>query len=302
MVTLGGCKPPRGGRGGARRHRRILGVSALSLAVVMLCAQTATGAAAHRRKAPPSPFTQFAIPAGPGHAGSVNHPGGLAVGPEGDIWFTEVAANQIGRVTPSGRFRLFSIPTANSLPGGITVGPDHNLWFTQAGSNDIGRITTSGTISEFPIPSAVPRTGTASIATGPDGNLWFTESVANKIGRITPSGQVTQFSIPTASSLPNGIAAGQDGNVWFTEGRGEKIGQITPSGTISEFPLPSPGFPTKITPGPGGELWFTASNKIGRITPSGTISEFSLPSRKGERTEASGITLGREGDLWFSRN
>jgi streptogramin lyase len=300
MVPPAGCNAPRGDYGRMWGPRRILGVSVLSLAVAMLCAQSAPGASAHRRKAQPSAFKQFAIPAAAVHSGTAkNHPGGLAVGPEGNIWFTEVAGNEIGRVTPKGSFRLFPIPTPGSLPGAITVGPDHDLWFTQAGSNEIGRITPSGTISEFPIPSAVPRSGISSITAGPDGNLWFGESVANKIGRITTSGQVSQFSIPTPSSFPDGIAAGQDGNIWFTEGRGEKIGQITPSGTITEFPIHRTGFPARITAGLGGDLWFTVTNRIGRITPSGTISEFPLPARKGERTEASGIALGREGDLWF---
>src|SRR6266702_7400542 len=43
-------------------------------------------------------------------------------------------------------------------------------------------------------------------------------------------------------------------------------------GTISEFPLPSSIFwPTYITKGPDGNLWFNAGGIIGRITPTGVI-------------------------------
>src|SRR6266567_26413 len=69
-------------------------------------------------------------------------------------------------------------------------------------------------------------------------------------------------------------------------------------GTISEFPLPSSIFwPTYITKGPDGNLWFNAGGTIGRITPTGVIRLFSIPT---QRLVAAGITDGPDGNLWFS--
>ena len=55
--------------------------------------------------------TEFPIPT------SASSPAGIAAGPDGNLWFTEVDANKIGRITPAGVVTEFPIPTAGSVPG-----------------------------------------------------------------------------------------------------------------------------------------------------------------------------------------
>jgi virginiamycin B lyase len=103
---------------------------------------------------------------------------GIAPGADGNLWFAEVYAGKIGRVTPSGTLSEFDVP--NDYPQDITRGPDGNVWFTLQAS--IGRITPAGSITAFPVPA--PPWG---ITTGPDGNIWFTEWGVGRIGRfLTP--------------------------------------------------------------------------------------------------------------------
>jgi streptogramin lyase len=177
---------------------------------------------------PAGSITEFTVPT------ANSYPAGIAAGPDGNLWFTENFGNQIGRISPSGTFAEFPIPSENfgsfSLdnPSGllwIAAGPDGNLWFTESASYKIGRISPSGAFIEISIPTA--QGDIEGIAAGPNGNLWFTESNGHKIGRISPSGKITEFPVPTAQSRPNGIAAGSDGNLWFTESNGNKIGRIT---------------------------------------------------------------------------
>jgi streptogramin lyase len=220
-------------------------------------------------------------------------------GPDGNLWFTDIRNNNIGRITPSGTITEFPVPTSSSLPNGIATGPDGNLWFTEEGGNNIGRITPSGTITEFPVPTS--SSDPKNITAGPDGNLWFTEFSGNNIGRITPGGTITEYSIPTSNSHARGISAGPDGNLWFTEDQGNNIGRITPSGTITEFSVPTVSSqPQGITTGPDGNLWFTESDsgKIGRITPSGTITEYPIATINSFPT--AGIISGPDGNLWFT--
>jgi streptogramin lyase len=297
VVTLNASRAVREPITGARRRLRgMVSSFGVCAAVTLVCVQ---GAAGSRARA----FHEFPIPTG------VDRPGWIAVGPDRNLWFTETRTNQIGRVTQSGRFKLFALPEHRGNPVGIVAGPDGSLWFTE--SNAIGRITPSGTIKEFPVPPTevvlpppaptVRGSGESGITAGPDGNLWFTEWLADKIGRITPSGSITEFQIPTAESHPYGITAGREGNLWFTEEHGDKIGRITPSGAISEFQIPTAGsFPYGITRGREGNLFFTEyfANKVGRITPSGVISEFQIPTR--HSSPSYGITAGREGNLWFT--
>src|SRR6185312_10927689 len=65
---------------------------------------------------------------------------GITAGPDGNLWFTEIAANQIARIRPSGAVTEFSLPNADSDPSGIAAGPDGNLWFTEPGITSIGKI------------------------------------------------------------------------------------------------------------------------------------------------------------------
>jgi virginiamycin B lyase len=113
-------------------------------------------------------------------------PTGIAAGPDGNLWFVEVAANKIGRITTTGAITEFSVPTASgvSTRASVAVGPDGNLWFSEYTGNKIGRITPSGTITEFTIPT--PASAPLGIVAGPDGAIWFAETATNKIGRLVP--------------------------------------------------------------------------------------------------------------------
>jgi virginiamycin B lyase len=161
------------------------------------------------------------------------------VNSDGDVWFTEKSANQIGSVSINGVFHEYPVMTPSSAPEGIAAGPDGNVWFTESSLSvsQIGRIIAKpgpgyGTINEYAIQAyAVQKTPNSApweITAGPDGYLWFTEGVANKIGRISPNiaqpGDIKDFDIPTPSSAPWGVAAGPDGRIWFTEYNGNQIG------------------------------------------------------------------------------
>lgn len=229
-------------------------------------------------------------------------PRGIAAGSDGNVWFTNHSANQIGRVTTAGSIVEFPIPTAASYPYAISAGPDGNVWFTETEAHQIGRITPAGAITEFPVATAV----SFGITAGPDGNLWFTE-LSGQIGRITPSGTVTEFP---AFAGPERITAGSDGNLWFTETSG-RIGRITPSGAVTQFQPPTAGSRLRdITAGPDGNLWFTEElteesgfvvlidiPQVGRITPAGVVTEFPLSAPLSRPQD---ITPGPDGNLWFT--
>ncbi len=278
-------------------------------------------------------ITEFSAGITPGAS-----PIGITAGPDGNLWFTEYGANQIGRITPDGDVTEFAIPTAGSEVQMITAGPDGNLWFTEFGANKIGRITPDGEVTEFPaggnpwgiaagpddnlwfttfygsyvgritpagVVTSFPVTSTTTlaIAAGPDGNLWFIEPYQSRVGRITPAGVVTEFSTGiTPGSSPHGIAAGVDGNLWFTETTANQIARITPAGVVTEFSdgvSPGSGL-EQIAAGPDGNLWFSegAGNRIGRITPAGVVSEFSEGITSG--AYPLGLTAGADDSVWFT--
>jgi streptogramin lyase len=240
--------------------------------------------------AAPPPIDEIPIPT-PNAA-----PVGIAVGPDGAMWFTENNANKIGRLS-AGSLTEYPIPTAASSPYAITAGSDGALWFTELFGNNIGRITTSGAITEFPIPTA--HSDPFTIAAGPDGALWFAENNSGIIGRITTAGVITEYPTPI-DAHPLGITAGPDGALWFTQ-QGS-IGRITTAGAVSAFPISNASTNgSEITEGPDGALWFTefGANKIGRITTAGALTEIPLPTAS---SDPFGIAAGPDGDVWFTEN
>jgi hypothetical protein len=80
-------------------------------------------------------------------------PDGIALGPDGNVWFSETEVSQIGRVTPDGQITEFRTGISpGSKPLSIVV-RDGALWFSEASGNRVSRITVDGTVSEFEIPS-----------------------------------------------------------------------------------------------------------------------------------------------------
>jgi streptogramin lyase len=251
-------------------------------------------------------INEFYVPANPASA-----PTQITTGPDGNLWFTEAGANNIGEIDPiTHAVAEFPIPTASQTngitAGGIAASPHGNVWFTEIQANKIGEINpTTHTIAEFPIPTA--NSAPQGITVGPDGNIWFTEFGRGKIGELNPATHaIAEFpSTPQAGELagPNEITNGPDGNLWFTE-VANQIGRINPNThTITEFPTSMENIgPAGITSGPDGNLWFVENSGshalIGQINPTnGALAEFPIPTAG---SEPRSIVAGSDGNLWFT--
>jgi streptogramin lyase len=151
----------------------------------------------------------------------------IAAGPDGNLWFTEASANQIGRITTHGTITEYPLPTGGA-PIAISKGPDGNVWFTDRGVNSIGRILTTDphTVSLFPVPGT-PQ-ALYFITTGPDGNMWFTDPNGNDVGRVLVKSPntVTVYPDPLPGASPRDIKCGPDGNLWVTEQGTHTLGQV----------------------------------------------------------------------------
>jgi virginiamycin B lyase len=112
-------------------------------------------------------------------------PHGVAVGSDGNLWWTAQMSGVIWAMSPRGAVvHTYVIPSRGAQPWGIVAGPDGALWFTENGAGKIGRVTTAGAFTEYSIPTrnAKPQ----GLAFDLRGELWFVESGTNKIGRIQP--------------------------------------------------------------------------------------------------------------------
>ena len=206
-------------------------------------------------------------------------PYGIALGPDGNLWFTNNEHTSIGRITPAGVISTFPGTSGSSVsfPRAITAGPDGNMWFTSGDATEdrsaIGRITPAGVIWTCPrLGGDQPH----AIAAGPDGNLWFTER--ESVQRITPSGVITSFSTAGTGSALFGITSGPDGNMWFAGSDSDTIRYVgtglIPAPIAPAFTASTP--PTSGTLGTAyGTYTFVAT---GNPTPAFTVATGSLPT------------------------
>jgi streptogramin lyase len=258
--------------------------------------------------------------------------------PQGDLWFTEPAANEIGEIRPNATVIWFKARTAGDEGRALSLGPGGGVWFAGTTARAVGRIASTGALTEFtvPLPPVLPSStgslglglslgsselpGPGSISAGPDGNMWFTNggSVAGvssvyggQIDRITPAGTVSEYQIPSPNSQPNGLVAGPDGNLWFTEStlHGGAIGHITPGGTITTLVLPEVHEQVSetfgIAAGREDALWFTeqlrGSNPwTSRIGRVTPGGDMSYFALPRSEVQADDIALGADGDMWFT--
>ncbi|MBQ62108.1 MAG: hypothetical protein CMQ19_08530 [Gammaproteobacteria bacterium] len=158
-----------------------------------------------------------------------SNPQGLSVGLNGDIWFSEPNANQIGRFS-SGFFEEYKVPTAFSNPGDTAVDDQGNIWFAQRAANRLGVLYPElNRFDEALVPTigALPH----AIELDDDGRVWFLEYRGNKVGVFNPTlARFDEFEIPRYNTFPGEMVFDpKRGALWFTESNAE----ITQLGKLS---------------------------------------------------------------------
>jgi virginiamycin B lyase len=188
------------------------------------------------RIAPDGSEAAFQVPEG-------IEPRGIALGPDGNLWFTGVRGfssgehhfepgfGYIGRVTPAGAISTYPTPEPHSGPTGIAAGPDGSLWFEGSG---VGTIGVGGKFGRnFALRSPAAGSG---IAFGSEGDAWL--GTFPGVLRLTPSGQQTLYR-----DAGEKVAIGMEGDVW----------SLTETGLV------------RIVPGgPGIDIWKVRADRMTR--------------------------------------
>jgi streptogramin lyase len=237
-------------------------------------------------------------------------PAGIALGADGNIWFTEFAPSKIGQLS-DGSISENVTPTHNSGPNGIASGPGPslNLWFTETNVGQVAQITISGPpYTEYALPTPSPGPASSPRPTGivlaPDGNIWVTDPGTNSIWRIRqiharPFVLFKQIAL-TGNAQPGAIVVGPDSALWFTEPGTNSIGRVPVSGApVTEYSLgPGRSMPTGIASSNDG-LWITETKarQLVRMSVTGVVTaRYPLT---GSMTPGA-LVQGIDGNFYFS--
>lgn len=158
-------------------------------------------------------------------------PFGLAVGPDGSIYFSETLSHRIRRVSPSG--------VISTIAGTGTAG------FTGDGGQVAGAAINA--------PSG--------ITLGSDGTIYFADSMNHRIRKIAPNGVITTIAgtgvallsgdggtaLAASFSNPQGIAIDSQGQIYVADKGNNRVRKIAVDGIVSS--LADGGYATVVGSG-----------------------------------------------------
>ena len=183
---------------------------------------------------------------GPATSSALNYPGGVTVGPSGDVFIADFGNDVVEKVTPSGTLSIFAgkgssgapppgPATSSALGGPAFVAADSSgtVYIADYGADVVERVTPTGTLSIFagrgtagtPTPGAATSSALdepVGVAVDPSGDVYIGDSSNNVVEKVT----LPVPTMPTIGNLPSSGTVGDsftpmvvtsgDGATWVT--------------------------------------------------------------------------------------
>lgn len=196
---------------------------------------------------------------GPATEADLNQPRGVAVGPSGDIFFTDSQNHRVCRISMTGHLTTVAGtgiegisgdggPAKDarlSAPTGIAVNTAGDLFISDTGNRRIRRVDAqTGTITTV-VDGAQGLQAPAGLAVDSAGNLYVADKInGGRVYRMTPAGNVSVFAgsgspntspdrVPAtqfALLLPNELSFDSAGNLYIIEELNQRVVRITTEG------------------------------------------------------------------------
>lgn len=244
-------------------------------------------------------MTSYSMPEGSG-------PYSVAIDGNDTLWMTAHGIEMLLEFKPKENLVITHQPPGHGFLVHINVDPWRNIvYFSQPGSNKVVRYSREGGFREYSIPTA--ESGPARLAVQSDGTVWFPELYANKLARLNPeTGDIKEWNLPTADGFPAYARVARDGSIWMSQPMADRIVRFDPKNEqFKEFVVPTKNsiVSTQVED-ENGNIWFTqggwrgsaGGNKIAVLHPDGKFEELSIPV---EHAQPAGITMTKEGEVWF---
>ena len=203
---------------------------------------------------------------------SLNHPYGLAVDGDGNLYSAGNSSSIINKITTNGTISTYVSGVPNPL--GLAFGSGGNLYASEAdGSSKVSKITPSLTIDNnfaFTGASTVPY----GLATDANGNIYAACYGSADVKKITPSGSVSTYA--SGGSSPVGLAFDDLGFLYVSFFNANAIYKVAPGGgPFIPFVLSGLSNPYGLTFANGNLYEVDAGTlSVNQISLSGVVTPF----------------------------
>ncbi|MDB5325006.1 MAG: alkaline phosphatase [Phycisphaerales bacterium] len=181
-----------------------------------------------------------------------------------NLYFTESATDQIGRI--SGLFNTIQeIPvTAGSAPANIINGFNGDLYFAEYGSGKIGRLNAASfsVTAEYGFGNTVGSNPT-DLKLGPDDNIYFTESGLDRIGRLNVYADADNFKAQVTPNPKAGQSFSGEVATFTSSLADSQAGDFLVNIDWGDGTLPTPG---TIVKGADGKFFVSGTHTYADVT------------------------------------
>ena len=245
-----------------------------------------------------------------------NYSQGVAVGPEGDIYFGLWNPSAVWKLEPAGG-TFSQVTSLSGIPQDLAFSPVNGHLFAALGSTDIAEYFSGVGTPNYYGPT---EWDLFFIKVDSAGNAWTGAEKSVDEVPYASGGNIISYPSPNNSSKIQAVTVDHSGNIWFTDRGDDSIGEIVPAeGTphITEYSIPqasggsSEREPYDITTAANGSIWFTesdgesfadpANNEIGEITPvSGQSTVVFSMQPTPDKQQPQAIAADAAGNVWYS--
>jgi virginiamycin B lyase len=237
----------------------------------------------------------------------------IAIDGQGNLWWTEQAAYNLGRLDPkTGQMKRY--PTdPNGYPAGgglhgVTVDHRQDVWFTEIGMNKVGRWDRNSekiTLWPAPTPFVMPY-GIIHDRHNSD-LIWFANYKGCKLTRFEiPTHKMTEYdAVPSPGKDLCGsrrLDMDSKGTIWYTLWAAGKIGEFNPkTGKVRTHAVTLPSaHPYALRADRQDNLWTSDEGMGGSLDKfdprTGKFTFYPTPQR---RFNAHSVEITREGGIWY---
>jgi streptogramin lyase len=209
---------------------------------------------------------------------AASRPTGIDVAPNGDIWFTEIDGDKIGRLEASKSYALTEYPiNATGVRAyGVAVQSDQYVWFGETATGRAKRLKVAdGSFISINVDFLNEGSYPFDLLydTGRD-YVWLTSPKTDRLIQleVTTLSLGNQFAVPGSGGWPSGMDLMGNDEFWFTKYSAGQIARMVYTSPVSfefdAFDLPVEGLlVADIASSADGTLWVVAHPEYQAMLP-----------------------------------